>query len=151
VARAHGLQVKTLPRALNPYADVPSRNAAWNHPRDKIEFRTQIREDGVRYSNMNITLTPELEQLVQTKVARGEYDSAETFVSEAVQRLIDEESIEAADHGEIRARIEAAEAEIDGGGCIEYDETTIHELVNGVHDRGLKLHAAEREDAGVRG
>ena len=68
---------------------------------------------------MNITLTPELEQLVQTKVARGEYDSAETFVSEAVQRLIDEESIEDADYREIRARIEAAEAEIDGGGCIE--------------------------------
>jgi len=52
---------------------------------------------------MNITLTPELEQLVQTKVARGEYDSADTFVSEAVQRLIDEESGEDADHGEIRA------------------------------------------------
>ena len=52
---------------------------------------------------MTITLTPELEQLVQTKVARGEYDSADTFVSQAVQRLIDEESGKDADHGELRA------------------------------------------------
>jgi Arc/MetJ-type ribon-helix-helix transcriptional regulator len=94
---------------------------------------------------MNITLTPELEQLLQMKVERGEYDSAETFVSEAVQRLIDEESKEDTDLGEIRARIEAAEAEIDSGDCIEYDETTIRELVNGVHDRGLKRPALADE------
>jgi Arc/MetJ-type ribon-helix-helix transcriptional regulator len=97
---------------------------------------------------MNITLTPELEQLVQKKVARGKYVSADTFVSAAVQRLIDDESGE---EGEIRARIEAAEAAINGEEFIEYDETTIHELVNGVHDRGLKHLAAEREDTGVRG
>jgi Arc/MetJ-type ribon-helix-helix transcriptional regulator len=100
---------------------------------------------------MNITLTPELEQLVQTKVARGEYDSADTFVSEAVQRLIDEESGEDDDRGEIRARIGAAEAEIDRGECVEYDETTIHELAKDIHDRGLKRLAAEREDSGVSG
>jgi Arc/MetJ-type ribon-helix-helix transcriptional regulator len=95
---------------------------------------------------MNITLTLELEQLVQTKVSRGEYDSAETFVSEAVQRLVeDEENKEDTDFGEIRARIEAAEAGIDSGDCIEYDETTIRELVNGVHDRGLKRPALADE------
>jgi putative addiction module CopG family antidote len=100
---------------------------------------------------MNITLTPELEQLVQTKVARGEYDSADTFVSEAVHRLIDEENQEDTGHGEIRVRIEAAEAEINRGEYVEYDETTIHDLAKDIHDRGLKRLAAEREDAGVRG
>jgi len=100
---------------------------------------------------MNITLTPELEQLVQTKVARGEYDSADTFVTEAVQRLIDEEGREDADLGEIRARIKGAETEIDCRECVEYDETTIHELARDIHDRGLKRLAAEREDAGIRG
>ena len=63
---------------------------------------------------MNITLTPELEQLVQTKVARGEYDSADTFVSEAMQRLIDDKNIEDAGHGGIRARIEAGGREDTG-------------------------------------
>jgi Arc/MetJ-type ribon-helix-helix transcriptional regulator len=37
---------------------------------------------------MTITLTPELERLVQEKVDRGEYESADAFVGEAVQRLI---------------------------------------------------------------
>jgi Arc/MetJ-type ribon-helix-helix transcriptional regulator len=100
---------------------------------------------------MNISLTPELEQLVQTKVARSEYNRADTFISQAVQRLIDEESGEGADHGEIRVRIEAAEAEIDSGECIEYDEATIHDLAKDIHDRGLKRLAAEREATGVRG
>jgi putative addiction module CopG family antidote len=118
-----------------------------------INLRCALNSPRRRFAqlNMNITLTPELEKLVQTKVARGEYGSADTFVSEAVQRLIDEESGEEADHGEIRARIEAAEAEIDGEQCIEYNEATIQELVNGVHDHGLKRPAAEREDTGVRG
>jgi len=40
---------------------------------------------------MTITLTPELERLVKEKIARGEYDSPDAFVSEAVQRLVDEE------------------------------------------------------------
>jgi Arc/MetJ-type ribon-helix-helix transcriptional regulator len=99
---------------------------------------------------MNITLTHELEQLVQTKVARGEYESADTFVREAGQRLIDEESHEDPDLGKVRARLEAADAEIDCGEFIEYDETTIYELANAVHDRGLKRLAAERQDSGVR-
>ena len=34
---------------------------------------------------MNITLTPELEQLVQTKVDGGEYESADGFIREAAQ------------------------------------------------------------------
>jgi len=49
------------------------------------------------------------------------------------------------------ARIEAAEAEIDRGEWIEYDETTIHELAKDIHDRGLKRLAAEREGTGVSG
>ena len=40
---------------------------------------------------MTITLTPRLEKLVQKKIARGEYDSADALVGEAVQRLIEEE------------------------------------------------------------
>ena len=43
---------------------------------------------------MTITLTPRLEKLVQKKIARGEYDSADALVGEAVQRLIEEEKEE---------------------------------------------------------
>ena len=68
-----------------------------------LSYAFNSQTGGSTQLNMNMTLTPELEQLVQTKVARGEYDSADTFVSQAVQRLIDEESGKDADHGELRA------------------------------------------------
>jgi putative addiction module CopG family antidote len=86
---------------------------------------------------MTITLPPELEKLVKEKIARGEYDSADAFVGEAVQRLVDEERHEDAHRDEILPRIEAAEAEIDRGDYQEYDEDAIHELAKDVHERGL--------------
>ncbi len=100
---------------------------------------------------MTITLTPELEKLVKEKIAGGEYDSADAFVGEAVQRLVDEEKEEDAHRDEILARIQAAEAEIDRGDYREYDEETIHELAKDVHERGLKRLAAERGKTGTRG
>lgn len=100
---------------------------------------------------MNITLKPELEKLVQEKVARGEYDTADDFVGEAVQRLIDEEQGDDANLDEIRARIDAAETEIDRGEYVEYDQDTIREMAKDVHDRGLKELAAARDKTRVGG
>ena len=100
---------------------------------------------------MTITLTPELEKLVKEKITRGEYDSVDAVVGEAVQRLVDEEKEEDANRDEILARIQAADAEIDRGDYREYDEQTIHELAKDVHERGLKKLAAERGKTGTRG
>ena len=100
---------------------------------------------------MNITLSPQLEKLVQEKVARGEYDTADDFVGAAVRRLIEEEHEDGGDLDEIRAEIDAAEAEIDRGDHVEYDEYTIHELARNVHERGLRRLAAEHNEPGVRG
>src|SRR5260370_13161552 len=61
---------------------------------------------------MTITLTEELGELIREKVARGEYDSADAFVGEAVQRLVDEEKEEDAHRDQTLARIQAARAEI---------------------------------------
>jgi antitoxin ParD1/3/4 len=99
---------------------------------------------------MNITLSPEIEQLVREKVKRGEYDSPDALVGEAVHRLIEEEREDDADQADIRARIEAAEAEIDRGEYVEYDEGTIHELAKDVHERGLERLAVERNRRGNR-
>jgi putative addiction module CopG family antidote len=100
---------------------------------------------------MTITLTPELEKLVREKVARGEYDSADAFIGEAVQRLVDEQMDEDAHRTEILSRVEAAEAEIDRGDYREYDEETIHQLARDVHERGLKKLAAGRGKTGTGG
>ena len=100
---------------------------------------------------MNITLKPVLEKVVIDEVARGEYNTADDFVDEAVRRFIDEEQEDAADLDGIRAHIDAAEVEIDGGDYVEYDEDTIRQLAKDVHDRGLKRLAAEQHKSDVRG
>jgi len=96
---------------------------------------------------MTVTLTPELEKLIREKIERGEYESADALVGQAVQRLLEEDTV----RDEIRLRIEAAEAEIDSGQYVEYDAGTIQELARNVHERGLKKLAVERDETGSPG
>ena len=100
---------------------------------------------------MNITLRPELEKLVADKVKRGDYDTPDALVDYAVQRLLEEEEEEDAHLDEVRARTEAAEAAIDRGEFVEYDERTIHNLAKDVHERGLKRLATEADKTDTRG
>ena len=51
----------------------------------------------------------------------------------------------------VRARVEAAEAEIDRGEYVEYDGDAIHGLAKDVQERGLKRLAAQREKTGTLG
>jgi antitoxin ParD1/3/4 len=60
---------------------------------------------------MNVSLTPELEQFVQTKVQTGRYNSASEVVREALRLLEDHEQARAAQlagfNQELRRRIES--------------------------------------------
>ena len=87
---------------------------------------------------MNVVLSPELEKLVREKVERGEYVSADALVLQAVKRLLEEEREEDGDLEETLARVDLAEAEIDGGEYVEYDEPTIQDLARDIHQRGMK-------------
>jgi Arc/MetJ-type ribon-helix-helix transcriptional regulator len=92
---------------------------------------------------MTIVLTPEVEKHVQERVARDEYDSPEAIVEAPIMRLLEEEAEEDAHLAAIRARVKAAEAEIDRGECVECDGDGIHLLTKDVHERGLKRLAAQ--------
>ena len=93
---------------------------------------------------MVLTLSPELERLVRDKVARGDYPSADALVEGAVQRLLEEEHEEDAQSNEIRARIDAAEAEINAGQYVEYNDTNVQELSTAVHARGIEKFVPRR-------
>jgi Arc/MetJ-type ribon-helix-helix transcriptional regulator len=41
---------------------------------------------------MTITLSPELEKLVLDKVNRGEYESTDALIEEALQRLLEDDA-----------------------------------------------------------
>ncbi len=97
---------------------------------------------------MNVTLSPELETAVRQKVASGEYDAVDDLIGEAVQRLIEEDSEERSQLARTRERIEASEAQAERGEYVEYSADDLHELVQGIRERGIRNLAAERKQTG---
>jgi len=84
---------------------------------------------------MNVTLPPDLEQRVREKIARGDYDNSDALIQEAVHRLIEEDE---GDLASVRARLRHADAEIDRGEGLEFDEDTTKELARDIHERGMQ-------------
>jgi antitoxin ParD1/3/4 len=62
---------------------------------------------------MNVSLTPELEQFVQTKVATGRYNSASEVVREALRLLEDHEQARAVQLAEFNQELGRRLASLD--------------------------------------
>ena len=90
---------------------------------------------------MNVSLTPELERLVNDRVKSGMYQTASEVVREGL-RLLNER-----DYRELLGReIQEGLDQIERGEYEEYDEHTIKNLAADVHARGLKRLAAKRKN-----
>ena len=70
---------------------------------------------------MNISLTPQLEAIVQKKVESGLYTSASEVLREALRLLVDKEEREA-ENGRLRALVQAGVASGDGVPLKDIDE-----------------------------
>jgi putative addiction module CopG family antidote len=88
---------------------------------------------------MNVTLPPDLERRIHEKIERGDYDDAEALEREAVHRLIEEDEV---DLDALRARLQQADAEIDRGEGLEFDQRATKELASGISERGVRKLAA---------
>ena len=99
-----------------------------------------------RKHNMNVHLTPELEQLVQTKVKTGRYNSASEVVREAL-RLMEERDLAKAD---IRKKITAGMESLRQGKGIDGD--VFFDQMEAELDEEIRTEARkiERERAGSR-
>ena len=64
---------------------------------------------------MNVSLTPELVNFVQTKVLSGRYTSASEVVREALRLLEDHDKARAAQLEEIRSEVDRRLASLDRG------------------------------------
>ena len=64
---------------------------------------------------MNVSLTPELEKLVQAKVQSGRYNSASEVVREALRLLEQHDDLRAIHLKELRARMDQGIAELNAG------------------------------------
>jgi antitoxin ParD1/3/4 len=83
---------------------------------------------------MNVSLTPELEQLVQRKVETGRYTSASEVVREALRLMEARDQMQALEMEDVRARIAAGMASlragkgVDGDTCLAAMDTELAEL-----------------------
>ena len=70
---------------------------------------------------MNVSLTPELEQLVQLKVKSGRYTSASEVVREALRLMEQRDQAQALRKDEIRTKIAAGVASLRAGQSVDGD------------------------------
>ena len=68
---------------------------------------------------MNVSLTPELEQLVHLKVQTGRYASASEVVREALRLMEERDQVQALHKDEIRRKIAAGVASLRAGKSVD--------------------------------
>lgn len=95
---------------------------------------------------MNVSLTPELEQLVNDKVKTGMYQTASEVIREGLRLLRERDQRLEALRRDIRAGFEAAER----GEYTDFDESNIGELAERVKARGRRRLANEERKTGTR-
>lgn len=80
---------------------------------------------------MNVHLTPELEQLVQTKVQSGRYNSASEVVREALRLVEQRDEVRSIQLQELRNRMDRAlgqSARAEGTDGEEFKQGLLHDL-----------------------
>ncbi|HEY3898610.1 MAG TPA: type II toxin-antitoxin system ParD family antitoxin [Chthoniobacter sp.] len=71
---------------------------------------------------MNVSLTPELEALVQSKVQSGRYQSASEVIREGLRLLEDQDRLREAQLAEVRRKIQTGIEQLDRGEGIPGNE-----------------------------
>jgi len=95
---------------------------------------------------MNISLTPELEQLVDDKVKTGMYQTASEVIREGLRLLRERDQRLEALRRDVRAGFEAVER----GEFTDYDASNFKELADRIKARGRKRLVDEELKTGTR-
>ncbi len=77
---------------------------------------------------MNISLTPQLEKLVQKKVVSGLYNSASEVIREALRLLEENDRIRELRLKELQREILAGVEQLDRGKSTNFDESTVKRI-----------------------
>lgn len=86
---------------------------------------------------MNVHLTPELEELVHTKVQSGRYNSASEVVREALRLMEHKDQLRAAQLQELRNRMDKALGQADRGEVAD-GEQFMQEMISDLDARERK-------------
>ena len=93
---------------------------------------------------MNVSLTAELEDLINEKVKSGMYQTASDVIREALRLLKERDNFEV-----LRREVREGFAQIERGEYEEFDEHTIRNLAADIKARGIK-RLAEKRKTGTR-
>jgi antitoxin ParD1/3/4 len=91
------------------------------------------------YASMNVSLTPELEQLISDKVGTGMYQTASEVVREGLRLLKDR------DDRQLRADVRAGFEAVDRGEYTDYTASTIKNLAAEVKAAGRRYLASAKK------
>jgi antitoxin ParD1/3/4 len=80
-------------------------------------------------STMNISLTPQLEQLVQDRVKSGRYTSASEVVREALRLLESHDRALEARLTQLRGEVDAGLAQLDEGKGLPFDDAAVERIM----------------------
>jgi antitoxin ParD1/3/4 len=94
---------------------------------------------------MNVSLTPELEQLVAKKVESGMYPSANDVIREALRLLQERDEAREAKLVDLRRDIQVGLDQLAQGQATTYDDHTLSNLVWEVQSEGRKRLDHERD------
>ncbi len=93
---------------------------------------------------MNVSLTPELEKLVQAKVRTGRYNSASEVVREALRLLEQHDSLRAIHLKELRSRIDEGLTSLDRGKGADGGKF-MRDMLNDLDSRKAKPKSVNRK------
>jgi len=86
---------------------------------------------------MNVSLTPELEMMVQNKVRSGLYNNQSEVIREALRLLVEQDKIRSAHVNRLQAALAKGLAEAEGGELVD-GPGTVAELRKGMRKRAKK-------------
>lgn len=85
---------------------------------------------------MNVSLTKELETMVNDKVASGNYHSASEVIREGLRLLQEQDQRKAAEIAYLKAEIQVGLDELDRGEYTTYTDETLHLLFEEIKREG---------------
>jgi len=93
---------------------------------------------------MNVSLTPQLEALVQEKVATGLYNSASEVIREALRLLDEYDRVRALRLADLRREIAIGIEQLERGESKAYDDSSLAKLAEDIKASGRKKRSSKK-------
>jgi len=85
---------------------------------------------------MHVSLTPELESIIQAKVKSGYYSNASEVIRDAIRRLHEQDSLS----GQLKIALQAGMQSIQQGNTVPYDMNAIRQQAEADDQQGKSIN-----------